>query len=196
MKVWRLAHQLSPKATATEVGATGVNRQPWANAPFIPGALADYMDAQFTFFNSTKFSKATRPIMAGLNYFLTHGNRGGEGTKLLGEKKDVRVWLGWLELFANGDVQAITTPIGYLPKYEDLVPLFKAIGKEYPKSLYDMQFALYVDKIVERLDLQQEAYSKEADIPAVLFEIYQSQKNELLQLKEKFGAIISMAELG
>ena len=184
------------KATATEVGATGVNRQPWANAPFIPGALADYMAAQFTFFNSTKFSKTTRPVMAGLNYFLTHGNRGGEGTKLLGEKKDVRVWLGWLELFANGDVQAITTPIGYLPKYQDLVPLFKAIGKEYPKSLYDMQFSLYVDKIVERLDLQKEAYSKEADIPPVLFEIYQNQKNELLQLKEKFGAIISMDKLG
>ncbi|MHC4775593.1 MAG: phosphoenolpyruvate carboxykinase domain-containing protein, partial [Planctomycetota bacterium] len=28
-------------ATATEVGATGVKRQPWANAPFIPGPLAD-----------------------------------------------------------------------------------------------------------------------------------------------------------
>jgi phosphoenolpyruvate carboxykinase (GTP) len=49
------------KATATEVGATGVNRQPWANAPFIPGALADYMKAQFVFFNSQKFSVSTRP---------------------------------------------------------------------------------------------------------------------------------------
>ncbi len=39
-------------ATATEVGATGVKRAPWANAPFIPGALSDYMDAQFKFFNS------------------------------------------------------------------------------------------------------------------------------------------------
>ena len=26
-------------ATATEVGASGVKRQPWANAPFIPGSL-------------------------------------------------------------------------------------------------------------------------------------------------------------
>ena len=184
------------KATATEVGATGVNRQPWANAPFIPGALADYMTAQFTFFNSAKFSKDTRPVMAGLNYFLTHGNRGGNGDKLLGEKKDVRVWLGWLELFANGDVQAISTPIGYLPRYEDLVPLFKAIGKEYPQSLYDMQFALYIDKIVARLDLQQAAYSKEPEIPPVLFEIYDRQKKELLALKEKSGAVITMDKLG
>ncbi len=179
------------KATATEVGATGVNRQPWANAPFIPGALADYMAAQFAFFNSTKFSEATRPIMAGLNYFLTHENRGGTGSHLLGEKKDVRVWLGWLELFAHGDVKAITTPIGYLPKYEDLVTLFRTINKEYPKSLYDMQFSLYVDKIVDRLDLQRDAYSKEPEVPQMLFTIYEKQKNELLQLKAKFGSIIS-----
>ena len=39
-------------ATATEVGAKGVRREPWANAPFTPGALGDYMDAQFEFFNS------------------------------------------------------------------------------------------------------------------------------------------------
>ncbi len=183
------------RATATEVGATGVNRQPWANAPFIPGSLADYMEAQFTFFNSAKFSDVARPTMAGLNYFLTHENRGGTGSNLLGEKKDVRVWLGWLELFANGDVDAITTPIGYLPKYEDLVPLFQTINKEYPKSLYDMQFALYVDMIVARLDLQREAYSKEPDIPHLLFEIYEKQKKELLQLKGQFGPVILMDKL-
>jgi phosphoenolpyruvate carboxykinase (GTP) len=183
------------KATATEVGATGVNRQPWANAPFIPGALADYMAAQFTFFNSKKFSKTTRPIMAGLNYFLTQENRGGTGSNLLGEKKDVRVWLGWLELFANGDVEAITTPIGLLPKYEDLVTLFQTINKEYPKSLYDMQFSLYIDKIVYRLDLQRDAYSKEPEIPELLFKIYKKQVSELIELKEKFGPIIPMDKL-
>ncbi|GAB6190931.1 phosphoenolpyruvate carboxykinase (GTP) [Desulfocastanea catecholica] len=183
------------KATATEVGASGVNRQPWANAPFIPGALADYMAAQFTFFNSTKFSETTRPIMAGLNYFLTHENRGGTGSHLLGEKKDVRVWLGWLDLFANGEVEAITTPIGYLPKYEDLVPLFQTIDKEYPRSLYDMHFSLYIDKIVHRLDLQREAYSKEPEIPQMIFKVYENQKKELLQLQEKFGAIVPMDKL-
>lgn len=105
-------------------------------------------------------------------------------------KKDVKVWLGWLELFANGDVEALTTPIGYLPKYEDLAKLFGGINKEYPKSLYDMQFALYVDKIVARIDLQREAYSKEEDIPAKLFEVYENQKQALLQLKEQHGAIV------
>ncbi|MFT5699532.1 MAG: phosphoenolpyruvate carboxykinase (GTP) [Desulforhopalus sp.] len=183
------------KATATEVGATGVNRQPWANAPFIPGALADYMRAQFAFFNSSKFNTATRPIIAGLNYFLSKENRGGEGSSLLGEKKDVIIWLGWLDRFAHGEVEAINSPIGFLPKYDDLVELFKTIDKPYSKELYDMHFSLYVDKIIARIDLQRDAYSKESNIPQTLFEIYETQKNELLQLKEKFGPIVSTEQL-
>jgi len=184
------------QATATEIGVTGVRRQPWANAPFIPGALADYMDAQFAFFNSAKIADEDRPVMAGLNYFLTHANRGSSGSGLLGEKRDVKVWLGWLELFASGDVKAIETPIGYLPYYEDLKSLFAEIDKEYPKSLYDMQFALYLDKILERIDIQTEAYSKEKDIPATIFNVYEKQKGELLALKEQQGSIVAPDNLG
>jgi phosphoenolpyruvate carboxykinase (GTP) len=183
------------KATATEVGASGIRRQPWANAPFIPGALADYMDAQFKFFNSQKFSAAGKPVMAGLNYFLTHENRGGTGKGLLGEKKDVKVWLGWLELYANGNAEAIESPIGMLPKYEDLKKLFAIIKKEYPKSLYDMQFSLYVDKIISRLEMQTEAYGKEENLPSRLFEVYEKQRVELLSLKEKFGAVVAIDNL-
>jgi len=183
------------QATATEVGATGVRRQPWANAPFIPGALADYMDAQFKFFNSEAITTKARPVIAGLNYFLTHANRGSSGSGLLGEKKDVRVWLGWLELYANGDVEAIETPIGMLPKYDDLKPLFEGIDKDYPKSLYDMQFALYIDNIVKRIDLQNAEYSKEEGIPARLYTIYAKQKETLLALKERFGPVVAVEEV-
>ena len=180
-------------ATATEVGATGVNRQPWANAPFIPGALGDYMDAQFKFFNSGKITD--KPIMAGLNYFLTEGARGGEGKKLLGEKKDVKVWLGWLELRANGDVDAIETPIGFIPMYEDLKKLFDGINKPYPKELYDKQFSFYLDNIISRLDLQDEAFKKDERVPERIFKIYAAQKADLLKLKEKYGSIVSVEQL-
>ncbi len=183
------------QATATEVGVSGVRRQPWANAPFIPGDLADYMDAQFVFFNSDKISDEGRPVLAGLNYFLTHANRGSSGSGLLGEKRDVRVWLGWLDLFANGDVQAIETPIGWLPRYADLKKLFDIINKAYPESLYQMQFSLYIDNIVDRIDLQTEAYRKEENIPPQLFAIYEKQKAELLSLKDKFGPVVSIDHL-
>ncbi|MBN1607559.1 MAG: phosphoenolpyruvate carboxykinase (GTP) [Polyangiaceae bacterium] len=181
------------QATATEVGVTGVRRQPWANAPFIPGSLAEYMDAQFMFFNSYRLKR--KPIMAGLNYFLTHGARGGQGSALLGEKRDVRVWLTWLERRAHGEVDAVRTPIGYIPLYEDLRVLFLEIGKGYPKELYDRQFAFYVDNILSRIRLQHEAYGKERNIPWRLFDIYERQCGELEALKREYGPIVSVEQL-
>ena len=65
--------------------------------------------------------------MAGLNYFLTHEARGGTSKKLLGEKRDVKVWLAWLERRVYDEVDVIDTPIGYLPTYEDLKQLFAAL---------------------------------------------------------------------
>jgi phosphoenolpyruvate carboxykinase (GTP) len=183
-------------ATATEVGAKGVRRQPWANEPFIPGPLGDYMEAQFAFFNSSSLKEEQRPIMAGLNYFLTACARGEEEESLLGEKKDVLVWLGWLERRAHGDVDAIETPIGLIPKYEDLKILFnKEIDKEYPKELYDKQFSFYVDNIIDRIDLQEESYKKEKEVPQKIFEVYEKQVNGLLKLKEKYGKIITPEQL-
>ncbi len=180
-------------ATATEVGAKGVRRQPWANEPFIAGPLADYMKAQFIFFNSKKLKN--KPVIAGLNYFLTHSSRGGQGSGLLGEKKDVKVWLGWLEKLANREIEAIETPVGLIPKYEDLKMLFSSIGKEYKKDLYDKQFAFYTDNIIARIDLQEEAYRKEGNIPDRLFEIYEEQKKGLEALKAKFGSIVSVEQI-
>ncbi|SLM27669.1 PckG [Desulfamplus magnetovallimortis] len=179
-------------ATATEVGATGVKRAPWANAPFIPGSLGDYMEAQFSFFGNPDIALEHKPVMAGLNYFLTHKARGGDSDKLLGEKKDVKVWLAWLERFAHGDVSYIETPIGYIPVYDDLKTLFsEIIYKQYPEALYEKQFSLYVDNIVKRLELQIDAYSKESGIPDKLFDVLKSQMDELLQLKDVKGAVVS-----
>jgi len=180
-------------ATATEVGVKGERPQPWANEPFIPGPLGDYMEAQFRFFNSPNLKQ--KPIISGLNYFLTHGARGGEGKKLLGEKRDVKVWLGWLELRANGEVDAIETPIGFIPKYEDLKKLFSGINKEYPKNLYDKQFSFYVDNIIARIDLIEESYRKEKGIPQKAFDIYSEQKKGLEALKAKYGPIVSVEQL-
>ena len=183
-------------ATATEVGAKGVKRAPWANAPFIPGALGDYMEAQFLFFNNKKISADKKPVMAGLNYFLTEEARGGTSKKLLGEKRDVKAWLAWLERLTHNEVTSISTPIGEIPKYEDLKNLFKSIiDKEYTEELYTKQFSLYIDNIVSRIDLQMEAYGKEPNLPEKLFEVLREQREGLLALKEKYGAVVSPANL-
>ncbi|MDZ7582641.1 MAG: phosphoenolpyruvate carboxykinase (GTP) [Deltaproteobacteria bacterium] len=183
-------------ATATEVGASGVRRAPWANAPFIPGSLSDYMDAQFRFFGHRGLSEDKKPIMAGLNYFLTDAARGGTSKKLLGEKRDVKVWLAWLDRRAHHEVEALDTPVGYLPRYEDLKKLFKEIiGKEYSQDLYVKQFSLHIDKILSRIELQIEAYGKEANLPLRLFEVLNEQRTGLLALKEKYGSKVTPADL-
>ncbi len=183
-------------ATATEVGASGVKRAPWANAPFIPGALGDYMKAQFDFFGNPAIAQGKQPVMAGLNYFLTDQARGGSAKTLLGEKRDVKVWLAWLERRAYGDVAAIETPIGFIPRYEDLKALFETlIDKPYPQKLYDRQFSLYVDNILARNDLQTSAYGKEANIPQRLFDVLREQRDGLIDLKTKFGAVVTPEQL-
>jgi phosphoenolpyruvate carboxykinase (GTP) len=183
-------------ATATEVGATGVKRAPWANAPFIPGSLADYMDAQFKFFGNEKIAPDKKPVMAGLNYFLTDKARGGTSSKLIGEKRDVKVWLAWLERLAHNEVDVIKTPIGNLPTFDDLKNLFKTIiDKEYTEELYVKQFSLYIDNIVSRIDLQLKAYGKEPDIPEKLFEILNSQKEGLGALRNTYGPVVTPSQL-
>jgi phosphoenolpyruvate carboxykinase (GTP) len=183
-------------ATATEVGATGVKRAPWANAPFIPGSLAEYMDAQFKFFGNEKIAQDKKPVMAGLNYFLTDKARGGTSNKLIGEKRDVKVWLAWLERLAHNDVEVIKTPVGNLPTFDDLKNLFKTIiDKEYTEELYVKQFSLYIDNIVSRIDLQLEAYGKEPDIPEKLFEILKAQKKGLAALRNTFGPVVTPSQL-
>ena len=183
-------------ATATEVGATGVKRQPWANAPFIPGPLADHMKTQFAFYGSARYTDAGRPILAGLNYFLTDEARGGTSKKLLGEKRDVKVWLGWLAKRAHGEVDAIETPFGFIPKYEDLKALFSSVlGKDYGKDLYDRQFSIYVDLILARIELQRDAFGKEENLPDTLFQVYDEWKAGLTVLKDSYGSIVEPDKL-
>ena len=175
---------------------SGVRRAPWANAPFIPGSLGDNMRAQFAFFGNSRIAADKRPLLAGMNYFLTDAARGGSTPKLLGEKRDVKVWLAWLERRVHGEVGALDAPIGYLPLYEDLERLFKErIDKVYDRDLYRRQFSLYVDKIFERIDLQMTAYRKEMHIPERFFTILTAQERALRELREQFGPVVTPEQL-
>ncbi len=154
------------------------------------------MDAQFKFFGNPAIGEANKPVMAGLNSFLTDRARGGETDKLLGEKKDVKVWLAWLERKANKEVSSIETPIGNLPLFDDLKDLFKSIiDKTYSIDLYTRHFSLYIDNIVSRIDLQLEAYSKELRIPERLFYVLKQQRKALLLLRETYGPVVSPDQL-
>jgi phosphoenolpyruvate carboxykinase (GTP) len=183
---------IASATTATEVGAKGdVKRSPWANAPFFLGALGDYMDGQFKFFTNPKLKQP--PVLASLNYFLTDAARGGSTNQLLGEKRDVTVWLSWLAKLANQEVTGIATAIGIIPTFEEIKAIFdeKIPDKGYTRELYDKQFALYIDNIIARIDMQVEAYKKEVNVPDIYFETQAKKKARLEKLKQEKGAVVT-----
>lgn len=187
---------IASQTTATEVGAKGeVKRSPWANAPFFLGALGDYMDGQFQFFTNSKLKE--KPVLASLNYFLTDAARGGNSSKLIGEKRDVRVWLTWLARLANKEVTGIKTAIGIIPSLDELNSIFDELipDKGYTKELYDKQFSLYLDNIIGRIDMQVEAYKKEVNVPEIYFDIQKEKKARLDKLKAEKGSIVAPDQL-
>jgi phosphoenolpyruvate carboxykinase (GTP) len=104
--------------------------------------------------------------------------------------------LAWLERLANNEVNTIETPIGYLPKFDDLYNLFRSIiDKDYTQELYVKQFSLYIDNIVARIDMQKEAYGKEPGISGKLLDILKEQKEGLLSLKKTYGSVVTPSQL-
>ena len=122
---------------------------------------------------------------------LIKGNDDGE---LFFDEDKVMVALE--DKILNEEVEAIDTPIGYIPKYDDLKALFKeVIDKDYPEDLYTMQFSIYCDNIIKRIDLQDKAYHEEENIPEKFFEILKEQKAGLEALKAKNGPIVKPQDL-
>ena len=101
-----------------------------------------------------------------------------------------------MERLLHNEVGSIDTPIGLLPKYEDLETLFQTlIDKEYDQALYAKQFSLYINNVLDRIELQTEAFKKDPNIPDRLFEIYNEQKAQLLTLKQKYGSVVTPDQL-
>ena len=124
------------------------------------------------------------PLVFHVNYFLK--DKTGE---YLNGIKDKHVWVKWMELRVNGEVDAIKTPTGFIPKYEDLVPLFdRVLGKEYTKEAYEEQFKLRVNENIAKIERIKEIYhTKVFDTPHVLMKALNDQKARLEECKAKHG---------
>jgi phosphoenolpyruvate carboxykinase (GTP) len=124
----------------------------------------------------------------GVNYFLK--DKDGE---YLNAPQDKHVWIKWMDLRVHGEVEAIRTPTGFLPKYEDLCKLFKRIlNKEYTKEQYNKQFSIRVPENLAKIQRVQRFYQENvSDTPIELFEILDQQCKRLMNAKEKYGDYIS-----
>lgn len=134
-----------------------------------------------------KLSKA--PFVFGVNYFLKEKDDGA----YLNSPQDKHVWLKWMEKRVHNEVEALKSPTGWIPKYDDLHLLFKQVlDKEYSKEDYIKQFTIRVQENLAKIERVQRFYQeKVSDIPLELFGILYLQRERLLKAKASFGDYIS-----
>jgi len=169
---------IESETTAATLGQEGVRKfSPMANLDFLVVQLGKYIK------NHIKFGKKLKnpPLTFATNYFIK------ENGEFLSEKVDKKVWLIWMEGRVHGEYDAIETPIGYIPKYEDVQLLFKQIFKrEYTKEIYIKQFSIRLKKFLEKTERMEKIYAGEDDIPQAFTDILKDQKERLLAFKEKY----------
>jgi phosphoenolpyruvate carboxykinase (GTP) len=141
--------------------------------------------------NNLEFGRKLKkqPIVFGVNYFL----RGIEDGKYLNSPRDKHVWVKWMELRVHNEVDAIKTPTGLIPKYEDLKRLFKEVlGKDYAKEDYIKQFTTRVPENLAKIERVSKFYQENVtDTPLEMFGQLYMQRERLLAAKEKYGDYIS-----
>jgi phosphoenolpyruvate carboxykinase (GTP) len=181
---------IESETTAATLGAVGQRKSsPMANLDFVIVPLSTYIKNHIKFGNKLKH----QPKVYATNYFL----KGDDGQYLNG-KLDKRVWVLWAEGRVHSDYDGIRSPIGYLPKYEDLVTLFKGVfnGRLYTKEEYEAQFSIRIDKYLEKYDRMEEQYREEENMPDEFWTCLKDRRVELLALKEETGkSIVSPFEL-
>ena len=169
---------IESETTAATIGQVGVRKfSPMANLDFLVVQLGKYIKNHMDFGNKLK----KPPLVFATNYFIK------ENDEFLNEKVDKKVWLLWMEGRVHGEYDAIETAIGYIPKYEDIQPLFKQIfNRDYTKELYEKQFSIRVQKFLEKIERMEKIYDAEEDIPQAFTDILKDQKQRLLAYKEKY----------
>jgi len=176
------------ETTSATLGQAGVRvHNPMANLDFLVVPVGLYLKNHLGF--GDKLDKP--PKIFHTNYFLK------EDDKYLNGMHDKKVWLMWAEARCHDEIEAIETPIGFIPKFEDLQRLFKEVlDKDYTKEEYEQQFSIRITKLLEKLDRVKEIFEKEENIPDIFNEHMSQEKTRLEQAKEKFGKdVISPGEL-
>jgi len=181
---------IESETTAATLGAVGQRKSsPMANMDFIIVPLSKYIKNHIAFGHKLKAA----PRIYSTNYFLK-----GEDGQYLNGKLDKRVWILWAEGRVHNEFDAIKTPIGYLPKYEDLAELFSGVfqGRVYSKIEYEQQFNIRIQKFLEKYDRMEEQYKSEDGMPKEFWDCLEKRKSEIVMLRDRFGKdVVSPFEL-
>ncbi|MFB3890149.1 MAG: phosphoenolpyruvate carboxykinase (GTP) [Candidatus Bathyarchaeia archaeon] len=140
--------------------------------------------------NNLEFGKKLEkaPTIFGVNYFLRARNNGN----YLNAIQDKHVWIKWMEQRVHNEVEAIKSPTGWLPKYEDLRRLFKQVlNKDYAKEDYVEQFTIRVPENLAKIERVQRFYQENvSDTPLEMFGILYLQRERLVKARQNFGDYI------
>ncbi len=174
-----LGATVESETTAATLGARGVRKyNPMANLDFISVPLGTYIE------NHLKFTKDLKviPKIYATNYFLKD-----ETGEYLNGKMDKRIWLLWAEGRVHNELKTIETPVGLIPKYEDLKTLFiRELGKDYTEAEYIQQFSLRVVKYLEKMERMSKIFEN-IQMPAAFTEELKAQTERLKKASTKFG---------
>ena len=180
---------LESETTAATLGKEGVRKiNPMSNLDFLSTPIGRYIECHLDF--GAKLNNP--PPIFSVNYFLSDA----EGN-FTNDKTDKAVWLKWIELRSHHEVEAIKTPTGFIPRYEDLKMLFQEVlKKDYSEEDYIKQFSVRVAENLAKIERVKEFYkTKVYDTPQIVFEVLEEQRQRLIQAGEKYGDPISPLKL-
>jgi phosphoenolpyruvate carboxykinase (GTP) len=177
---------IESETTSATLGKEGVRKSsPMANMDFLVVPLSKYLVNHKIFGEKLKNNC---PRVFATNYFLKDSNG-----KYTNEKIDKKIWILWAEARIHNEVEAIKTPIGFIPKYKDLKDLFKKVfDRDYSEQEYKEQFSIRAEKLLEKLVRMEDLFNKEFDTPEFFWNVMHKQKEELKKIMKRYdGKIIS-----
>ena len=180
-----LGASLESETTAATLGKQGVvGFQPMSNLDFVSIPLGRYVMNHLNFAQNLKRT----PLIFGVNYFL----RGKDG-EYLNSMLDKRVWVKWIELRTHNDADALPTPTGMIPIYDDLKALFKQVlNRGYTREQYETQFTTRIPENLRKIERIAKIYREQVpDTPKALFDVLDQQQERLLAAQILHGDYVS-----
>jgi phosphoenolpyruvate carboxykinase (GTP) len=162
---------MGSETTAAATGKVGVvRRDPMAMLPFCGYNMGDY----FGHWLEMGKKLTHPPLIFNVNWFRTDDN---DNFLWPGFGENFRV-LKWILARCNGEVDALESPIGYLPKVEDI-------------ELEGIEDKVSIDRLSQLLELDEDAWKDEIKSQEEFFEKFdrlpKEIKGQLENLKDRFG---------
>jgi phosphoenolpyruvate carboxykinase (GTP) len=180
---------LESETTAATLGKGGIRVfNPMSNLDFLSIPIGRYIQ------DNLKFGEALQhpPRIFTVNYFLKDSTG-----SWLNEKNDKAIWLKWMERRVHNEVEARTTPTGYIPVYPDLKMLFaQVLNKHYSLENYRKQFTIRINENLVKINRMLAIFhTRVLDTPPIVFAVLKEQQKRLRDAQKTYGDYLAPDQL-